>query len=146
MPNVTLFPNKNYIPKTARSDQLAELIRQTYPNPLIHDLYWVFELLASVRSDVEGVDTWFDGDNDNVCFFEFRLTFDRRITVRCEGVEETSIKPDRLSYLKRRYKAVNNSCLESIRLQITNLATPCFWTQDTITFPHHHTTFIITEH
>lgn len=143
MPNVTHLPRMNNKQQKVTIDVLDELIKQTYPNPIIHDLYWIIELIQRVRSDVVNVDTWFEEELDDVCYFQLDLDYGDSVIVRCEGVESIGEHSDGVGYLMNRYIPKDNSCFESIKLQVSQAAHPRTWVEVGnaihFNFPHHDT-------
>lgn len=143
MTNVLQFPRLQKHTKKVKVDVFDIVIQQTYPNPIIYDLFWIMKLICSNRDDVIGVDTWFEDGDDNICYFELRLNHHASIVTRCVGVEETNTYSTNLSFMNYRYVPKDNSCFESVKLQVFLADTHCNWTDNgseaTFTFPERKT-------
>lgn len=148
MTNVLEFPRPQQNHKKVTVDVFDELIKQTYPNPIIYDLYWIMELIQRVRSDVVNLGTWFDETTDDVCYFKLDLDNGAFVVIQCEGVESVERIDDGISYLRTHYKPKNDSCYESVKLQLASADIPCTWTEaentTVFSFPQHNTKITVT--
>lgn len=138
------FPSTDKRNITVTEDVFDVLVQQSYPNPIAHDLYWIMQLIQENRNDVVGFDTWFEDNDDNICYFDLHLRHKAKVTVVIEGVEQTEHTPNTtVRYLKQRYVPKNNSCYESVKLQVSLSKFPVIWDDQGrscyFTFPENNT-------
>lgn len=138
------FPSIDKRTITVTEDVFDILVQQSYPNPIIYDLYWVLQLLQENRRDVVGFDTWFEDDDDNICYFDLHLRHKAKVTIVCEGVESTEHTPRKnVTHFPTRYVPKKNSCYESVKLQISLSKFPVTWEEHGhscfFTFPENNT-------